>query len=283
MDNLNKEIRNKQNSVDKLNARIAELEKKKSEWNKATTQDEKDKLETELGQAKTDKSNAEDDLSKLKQKLERGGTPTQGRAGTGGLGGEGGDNSLSSLLDIGYKGLKETMHIPGFADYSQNPFVKSAGAVLSFFGGLLGGGGPGKGLGGLGGLGGIAAHPVKYALGGFGQQPVGAITPGRSIVGDDNGIYGSGILDEPGAHGGLSINPGENGMPPPNPSGRTGLNDVPASPSGYSGGGNYNVNVYGDVGQPADFGNLQRDQRAAYVRAAGSFAQVAAARPGQGG
>ena len=79
--------------------------------------------------------------------------------------------------------------------------MKSVGALLSFFGGLLGG----KGSGGFLGGGDWAQHPARMALmGGFNQQPYGEIQPGSPVY-DSAGNLLPGSAGDNG--GGLGINP----------------------------------------------------------------------------
>jgi hypothetical protein len=89
-----------------------------------------------------------------------GGKPVGGTdGGSGGGSGGGGDDPFSSLMGIAKGGLKESLLPPGFIDYSQTSWGKSAGAAVKM---LMGGGG----LGGLlpKGFGDLLMHPVKAAM-----------------------------------------------------------------------------------------------------------------------
>jgi hypothetical protein len=180
-----------------LQDRIARDDKELGDL-KAKRDNEKD----EKKKASLDKevSDKEQKLAETKQELAK---VRQQQLSSGGLGalfggkgdkGSGGssDNPLSELLGIGQKGLKETLSIPGFGDYSSNPFVKSAVAAIGMF---TGGGGKGGGgllgglLGNMGGFGDVLAHPVRAALGGgkstahgYTQAPFGAGEAGPQVM-----------------------------------------------------------------------------------------------------
>jgi hypothetical protein len=173
-----------------------------------------------------------DDPSALGVGIGRGMVQEAGKGKGSGGGSGGGDNPLSELLGIGQKGIKESLQIPGFTDYSQNPWVKSGMALLGMF---TGGGGKGGGglLGGLlgGGVGDMLAHPVRFALGGgksaahgYTQAPFGAgeagpqVMPGGKLAPsggggpNDQGRAGMGPPIAPGGVGGTSIGTQMNGV-----------------------------------------------------------------------
>jgi cell wall-associated NlpC family hydrolase len=119
--------------------------------------------------------------------LDTGGGSPSGGGGAGGRSGGGGSGGdpLSQLAGIVAGGAKESLLPPGFTDYTQNPWVKSAGAALGMLGGAVGG--PGGGLLGLfggllgggsvggggilpAGLGDALMHPARAALAGANPQ-----------------------------------------------------------------------------------------------------------------
>jgi hypothetical protein len=134
----------------------------------------------------------------------------------GGGGGGGGDDPISSLMGIAKGGAKESFLPPGFIDYTQNPWFKSAGAAAKM---LMGG----DGLSGLipKGFGDALMHPVRAAE----QQ----LDPARAAQ---------------LGWGGKPVNPGES-MPGSLARGATGLPagaPVPGLAGGLGGGGNVIIN-----------------------------------------
>jgi hypothetical protein len=159
-----------------------------------------------------------------------GGTPSGGggAGGRSGGGGSGGD-PISQLAGIVAGGAKESLLPPGFTDYTNNPWVKSAGAalgilggavggpgggILSMFGGLLGGGGGGGGILPAG-LGDSLMHPARAALAASNPQraqELGWAVPGqgnpaslaRSSTGRPDALAAG--LRGPGDKGGTTFN-----------------------------------------------------------------------------
>lgn len=213
----NRKERAAQEKIDRLNNEIHDLETKKGEFTDKTKQSEKDRLEHSLTDKKQQLTDAEADLQKNKELFgQQWAGAGGGMPGGGGKGGAGGGDAgpLGSLFDIGKSGLQESLLPPGFINPLNTPIVKSAGALLSFFGGLLGGsGGGGGGLGGLmpGGMGAMLSHPVRAMMaGGFSQTgsggpQIGAPMNFNDIVGSPGGGGGAGLTPRgaPGQAGGL--------------------------------------------------------------------------------
>jgi Tape measure protein len=133
--------------------------------------------------------------------------------GSGG-GGGGGDDPISSLMGIAKSGLSETFSVPGFTNYANNPWFKSAGAAMKMI--------MPDGLGGLlpKGLGDSLMHPLRGALAasnparaaelGWTGTPVdpggGRGSLARGATGRPDGNLAAGLRDGSGGRGGTTVN-----------------------------------------------------------------------------
>ena len=192
--------RNQQNKIDSLQNEINVLQEKQSELTDKSKQSERDSLSDQLKSKQKELSDAQTDLQNQQNLFAQqwaGGGPSMASSS-----GNSGGGLFDQLFGTMQSGLKETFLPPGFTDLTQTPMAKSAGALLSFFGGLLGG----QGSSGMLGGGNLFQHPVLAALTGYTQQPGGPIQPGSPVY-DSTGTHYSPAARAAAGAGLASIRP----------------------------------------------------------------------------
>lgn len=194
-----------QDHIVRLKDEIAKLENKRDHSKTALTAQQREQLDHEL-------TTKQHELDKANRKLEtdqRGDfhKMPKGHSGKGDKG-----NPFGQLADTAFKGGLESFLPPGFMNPFDNPLMKSAGAGMKFFGGLLGS------LGSL--AGGDAGGAVDSIMGAWNPQAAG-----------------------------LGVAPGEDGSDPgmglPSPGGLPGIGNLPAAQERGEPG---NVNDAGNAG-----------------------------------